>query len=216
MDFRRAEAADCPELAALLTEAMDGYPTYAAAEGVIKPGLTEREMLLSINRTLCNFFMRYNKACFIVEDEGTIAGEIMLEAPGEAELNKRTAMLCGGLDILKFMNVKAAKEYASMMIAPEISKDMRRPDDVYILNIALHELWRGQGMARKLIFDCAVPYAREKGCKRLTLVVNAEKHAAMFRHMGFELLDRHDVDFAGKRIPYYSMAMKIPLQAQNT
>ena len=77
------------------------------------------------------------------------------------------------------------------------------------MRFTLRSRRRGQGLARRLVFDCAVPYARKKGCKRLTLMVNTEKHAAMFQHMGFELLDRHDVDFAGKRIPYYSMAMKI-------
>ncbi len=209
MDFRRAEAPDCPELAALMSDALSGYPIYTAAQEYLKPGVDSREMLMSINRTLCNFFMRYNKACFIALDEGNIAGEIMLEAPGEAEFNKRTATLCGGLDTLKFMKVKAARECTPILITPEVSKNMRGPEDLYILNIAVHELWRGQGLARRLVFDCAVPYARKKGCKRLTLVVNTEKHAVMFRHMGFELLDRHDVDFAGKRIPYYLMAMKI-------
>ena len=106
MDFRRAEAPDCPELAALMSDALSGYPIYTAAQEYLKPGVDSREMLMSINRTLCNFFMRYNKACFIALDEGNIAGEIMLEAPGEAEFNKRTATLCGGLDTLKFMKVK--------------------------------------------------------------------------------------------------------------
>ena len=183
MDFRRAEAPDCPELAALMSDALSGYPIYTAAQEYLKPGVDSREMLMSINRTLCNFFMRYNKACFIALDEGNIAGEIMLEAPGEAEFNKRTATLCGGLDTLKFMKVKAARECTPILITPEVSKNMRGPEDLYILNIAVHELWRGQGLARRLVFDCAVPYARKKGCKRLTLVVNTEKHAAMFRHM---------------------------------
>ena len=68
MDFRRAEAPDCPELAALMSDALSGYPIYTAAQEYLKPGVDSREMLMSINRTLCNFFMRYNKACFIALD----------------------------------------------------------------------------------------------------------------------------------------------------
>ena len=93
MDFRRAEAPDCPELTALMSDALSGYPIYTAAQEYLKPGVDSRDMLMSINRTLCNFFMRYNKACFIALDEGNIAVEIMLEAPGDAKFNKRTATL---------------------------------------------------------------------------------------------------------------------------
>ena len=38
MDFRRAEAPDCPELAALMSDALSGYPIYTAAQEKVGTG----------------------------------------------------------------------------------------------------------------------------------------------------------------------------------
>lgn len=209
MELRRACAADCPEIAALLTDAFDGYPIYAAAQGLIKPGFTTREMLLSLNRTVCNFFMRYNKACFLADDEGATAGIAMLEAPGETNLSLHTALLCGALEMCRYMSIRSLSSYVSTLLITDSEKCVRGKSDLYILNLAVHELWRGQGVARALIFDGALPYAREKGCTRLTLTTNTARNAAMYAHMGFKTIEQHDVDFAGQRITYYHMAMNI-------
>lgn len=204
--LRKATAADCPEMAALLTDAFDGYPIYALTDGHTKGGHTAREMLAAMNVMLCNFFMRYGKDCFIAEDEGIMAGLIMPESPLSPRMSAVRSSLCGGLELFKYMSPGALREYAQVLIAPDADKKLRGKDDMYILNIAVKDLWRGQGLGRTLIDECAVPYAREKGCTRITLNTCTDEGVKMYEHLGFEVVDEVTYSCFGKSVVYVAMA----------
>lgn len=207
--YRKATAADCPEMAALLTQAFDGYPIYALADGHTRNGHTAREMLATMNVILCNFFMRYGKDCFIADDNGIMAGLIMPEAPASPRMSAVRYSLCGGLELFKYMTPGTLKQYASVLIAPDADRKLRGEKDMYILNIAVRDLWRSQGLGRALIDECAVPYARDKGCTRITLNTCTAEGVKMYEHMGFEKVDEVKYECFGKSIVYYAMAKEI-------
>ncbi len=62
-----------------------------------------------------------------------------------------------------------------------------RASSFYILELAVSEAARGQGLGRRLISG-SVERARSKGCERLALDVAADNPAVgLYRHLGLEI-----------------------------
>lgn len=206
IEIRRATRDDECTIAAMLTQAkaLEEHPMCAAARQGAKSGASPLGLVLAIDRMIVSACLRAGCTCLIAEDEGTPAAVAVLECPGEEALTLRNLLMSGAKRLTRFIKPGA---FPGGMRA--VSSGARcAQQEMRVVDIAVDELWQGQGLTQMLI-EHAADEARARGLKRLTVTASAPGERERYEQMGFAASDARTLELWGVSIPEQDMSLML-------
>ena len=206
IEIRRATRDDECTIAAMLTQAkaLSEHPMCAAAKQGAKSGASPLGLVLAIDRMIVGACLRAGCTCLIAEDDGTPAAVAVLECPGEEALTLRNLLRSGAKRLTRFIKPGA---FPGGMRA--VSSGARcAQQEMRVIDIAVDELWQGQGLTHMLI-EHAVDEARARGLKRLTVTACVPGERERYEQMGFAASDARTLELWGVSMPEQDMSLML-------
>ena len=206
IEIRRATRDDECTIAAMLTQAkaLSEHPMCAAAKQGAKSGASPLGLVLAIDRMIVGACLCAGCTCLIAEDDGTPAAVAVLECPGEEALTLRNLLRSGAKRLTRFIKPGA---FPGGMRA--VSSGARcAQQEMRVIDIAVDELWQGQGLTHMLI-EHAADEARARGLKRLTVTACVPGERERYEQMGFAASDARTLELWGVSMPEQDMSLML-------
>ena len=206
IEIRRATRDDECTIAAMLTQAkaLSEHPMCAAAKQGAKSGASPLGLVLAIDRMIVGACLHAGCTCLIAEDDGTPAAVAVLECPGEEALTLRNLLRSGAKRLTRFIKPGA---FPGGMRA--VSSGARcAHQEMRVVDIAVDELWQGQGLTHMLI-EHAADEARARGLKRLTVTACVPGERERYEQMGFAASDARTLELWGVSMPEQDMSLML-------
>lgn len=206
IEIRRATRDDECTIAAMLTQAkaLSEHPMCAAAKQGAKSGASPLGLVLAIDRMIVGACLRAGCTCLIAEDDGTPAAVAVLECPGEEALTLRNLLRSGAKRLTRF--IKPGAFLGGMRAVSSGARCAQQ--EMRVVDIAVDELWQGQGLTHMLI-EHAADEARARGLKRLTVTACVPGERERYEQMGFAASDARTLELWGVSMPEQDMSLML-------
>lgn len=185
MQFRKATRDDLKEMSQLAATSFADYVIYEqSVKSTFKTSADYHRFLYEMHYVQFATFL--NKGTILI---GTIDEKIvslaLLQSPQFKSLTLWNYICSGGLRLIPYMLKNRLLEFMNIMSKASEKCLDGTPDSWYINIFAVSKLHQGKQLGTKLIQNCVIPFVKQQGGRRLTVMTNNEMNQKFYSKNGF-------------------------------